>query len=83
MKRKDDAFWHKSNEKPSIIPGCLGSPLHAEATFVAAAFLKDHYHSWALFAHSVCMVCSCACVCVALARARVLVSVCVCAHSRV
>ena len=71
MKRKDDAFRHKPNEKPSVIPGCLGSPFHAEATFVAALGLTY-----------VCMVCSSASVCVALACARVLVSVCVCAHSR-
>jgi len=26
-KRKDYAFWRQFNEKPSIIPGCPGTPL--------------------------------------------------------
>ena len=27
-KRKDYAFRRQINEKPSIIPGCLGDPMH-------------------------------------------------------
>ena len=30
-KRKDYAFWHQFNEKPSMIPGCLAPFEHAIA----------------------------------------------------